>query len=80
MGDLSDFERGQIVGARLAGASVIITATLLGVLRETVSKVMLAYSTHHGKPMSVKRNMGKVTIDRNRSLYIEKDCFEKSQN
>jgi hypothetical protein len=48
MGDLSDFERGQIVGARLAGASVIKTATLLAVSRATVSKIMLAY-TNHGK-------------------------------
>jgi hypothetical protein len=31
MGGMSDFERGQIVGARLVGASVTKTATLLGV-------------------------------------------------
>jgi hypothetical protein len=37
MGDMSDFERGQIVGARLAGASVTKIATLLGVSRATVS-------------------------------------------
>jgi hypothetical protein len=40
MEDLSDFKKGQIVGVRLAGASVIKTATLLGVSRATVSKVM----------------------------------------
>jgi transposase len=55
MGDLSDFERRQIVGARLAGASVIKTATLLGMSRVTVSKVMTAY-TNHGKTTSTKRN------------------------
>jgi predicted transcriptional regulator len=58
MGDLSDFERGQIVGARLARASVIITATLLGVSSATVSKVMSAY-TNHGKTTSAKRNSGR---------------------
>jgi len=31
MGDLSDFERGQIVGVHLAGVSVTKTGTLLGV-------------------------------------------------
>jgi transposase len=49
------FERGQAVGARLAGASVIKTAILLGVSRATVSKVMSAY-TNHGKTTSAARN------------------------
>jgi hypothetical protein len=30
MGDLSDFERGQMVDVRLAGTSLTKTATLLG--------------------------------------------------
>jgi hypothetical protein len=42
MGDFSDFERVQIVGESLAGASVTKTATLLCVSRATVSKVMSA--------------------------------------
>jgi transposase len=58
MGDLSNFERGQIVGARFAGASVTKTATLLGVSRATVSKVVSAY-TSHGKTTSAKRNNGR---------------------
>jgi transposase len=55
MGDLSDFERGQIVGAHLAGACVTEVATLLGLSGATVSKVMLSY-TNHGKSTSTKRN------------------------
>jgi transposase len=51
MGDLCNFERGKIIGARLAGA-------LLGVSRLTVAKFMSAY-TNHGKTTSVKRNSGR---------------------
>jgi hypothetical protein len=62
MGDLSDFERGQIVGVCLAGASVTKTATLLGVWRATVSEVMLA-CMNHGKTVSARRNSGrKLTL------------------
>jgi transposase len=46
MGNLADFERGQIVGAHLAGASVTKAAVLLGVSRATVYKVMSAYRNH----------------------------------
>jgi transposase len=58
MADLSNFERGQIVGVHLTGASVIKTATLLGVLRATVSKVMLEYR-NHGETKSAKGNSGR---------------------
>jgi transposase len=53
--DLSNFETGQIVGAHLAGASMTKTATLFGVSRVTVYKVMSAY-TNCGKTTSAKRN------------------------
>jgi predicted pyridoxine 5'-phosphate oxidase superfamily flavin-nucleotide-binding protein len=61
---LSDFETGQIVGVHLAGASGTKTTTL-GVLRVTVSKVMLVYT-----------NLGKTTAKRNsgqKSALIERD-------
>jgi predicted transcriptional regulator len=66
MGDLSNFERGQTVGARLAGASVIKVATLLGVSKATVSEVTSAY-TNHGKTTSAKRN------SEQRSTMTERD-------
>jgi transposase len=68
MEDLSDFERGQIVGARLAAASVIETAALLGVSRATVFKVMSTYK-NHGK-ISAKRNSGR------NSALTERDRFK----
>jgi hypothetical protein len=57
MRDTSDFERGQIIGACLAGTSVTKTDTLLGVSRATGFKVMSAYK-NNGKTTSVKRNSG----------------------
>jgi len=57
MGDLSDFQRGQIGFAYLTGAPVNKTATLLGVSRAAFSKVMMAY-TNHGKTSSGKKNRG----------------------
>jgi transposase len=51
----------------LAGASVIKTATSLGVPRAAVSKVMMAY-TNHGKTSLAKKNRG-----RNPQLS-ERDC------
>jgi transposase len=58
MGNMSDFERGQIVGAHLIGTSVTKTATLLHVWKTTVYKVMSAY-TNHWTTTSAKRNSGR---------------------
>ncbi len=43
MGDISEFKKGEILGARVAGASLTKTASLCDVSRAKVSKVMSAY-------------------------------------
>jgi hypothetical protein len=58
VGDFTDFQRGQIFGAHLAGASVTKTATLLVVSRAAVFKVMMTY-TNHGRTSTFKRINGR---------------------
>ena len=55
---MSDFQRGQIVGVHLDGASVTKMATLLGVSRAAVPKVMMAH-TNHMKTPSAETNSGR---------------------
>ena len=58
MADRSDFKRGQIVGARMAGARVTKIARLFGVAKSTVSKAMTAFEKE-GKTSAMKRNSGR---------------------
>jgi hypothetical protein len=57
MGDLSDFQTGQILGACLAEASIIKSVTFFGGSRSAVAEVMTAY-TNHGKTSLGMRNSG----------------------
>lgn len=43
MCDLSNFQRGQIVGACMVGALVTKTAELFNVLGGTISQIMMAF-------------------------------------
>jgi len=54
LGDLPDFQIGQTFGVRLTGSSITKTATLLGVSRAAVAKLMTSH-TNHGKTSSADR-------------------------
>ena len=77
MGGLSHFQRGQIVGVHLAAPSIIKTATLLGVSRAAVSKVMTAY-TNHGKTSSAKNNNGQKPKLSDRNHHTLKRIMSKN--
>jgi hypothetical protein len=64
MGDVSDFERGQIIGVCFAGASVIKTATLLGVSRVTVFTDYVSIQESWEDNINEKELCAKININR----------------
>jgi hypothetical protein len=72
---LSDFERGQIIGAFNCSIFEEI-AFLLVISRATVSKVMSAY-TYHGKTVSSKRNSEqKLTLTEKHCRILRKTVLK----
>jgi transposase len=74
---LSVFQKGQIVVVRLAGRSVTQTATVLGVSRAAVSKVMMTH-TKHRNTSSAKRNSGQKSKLSERDRRTLKRIVSKS--
>ncbi|XP_051561768.1 prothymosin alpha-A-like isoform X1 [Myxocyprinus asiaticus] len=84
--DLSDFERGMIVGARRAGLSISVTADLLGFSRTTVSRV---YSTSSEPQFCGRKRLDErgqqrmarlVRADRKATDLKEKKQVEETEN
>ncbi len=65
--DLSDFERGMVVGARRSGLSISKTADLLGFSRTTISRVY-----RHG-PKKRKYPVSGSCVDENALLMSEEN-------
>ena len=58
MRDLSDFEKGPIVGACMAGALITKTAKLLDFSRATISRTMSEFEKH-GKVSNNRSSSGR---------------------
>ncbi|GFU78997.1 transposable element Tcb1 transposase [Trichonephila clavipes] len=69
--NLSDLQRSQIVGARIAGASVTETFQFIEVSRGAMSYVMTAY-TQYSKTRSSKQNRGRKEKLRERDRRVLK--------
>jgi hypothetical protein len=81
MGDLSKFEGGQNIGVHLAWISVTKTVChIITCMKVTVSVVMSAH-LNRGNTSSKRSSGQKSTLtERDRLLYIAKDCLVKSLN
>jgi len=59
--DLSDFERGMVVGARRAGLSISQSAQLLGLSLTTISRVYKEWC-EKGKTFSMQQSCGRKCL------------------
>ena len=78
MADLSDFKRGQFVGACMAGVNITKNPELFGVARSTVSKIMTAFGKEGKKHLTeaklrlLRRSLRRIT--KIQLLKLQQSC------